>query len=227
MDRRMMMQEAYGLPAEYTGYDYIWALNQSIQQNIYTNDLLNTATYENLNVLGCEFDYLAVSGHTTVPLFGGRPVTGNAKSYAFYPQTNALGYHLHGNDSEIKPTATDGVVHHVIYTNTSASPSSLQVDSDSPVSITWKNNNVINKALSLLSNPFTTPTAVSRGVQIGRIKLTDMEGNIVGDYIPCVRNADNVIGIYDAVGREFHTAMTVESCTIGASQCKYAVGYWG
>lgn len=69
-------------------------------------------------------------------------------------------------------------------------------------------------------------TFASANIAVGTISLYDSSDNLVAKYIPCVRTADNVIGLYDSVGRVFYTAETVSYATIGDSSCVYAVGDW-
>lgn len=215
-----------GVPATYTKYDYIQG---TVAVTIPQAALIKLKSYTSISSLSTEFFYKKLaSGNSGVCIFGRRDGTGNTKSYAFYTGQNELGYHLHGNDSNPKPAAADDVVHKVVYANTAASPSSLSVDDGTPVSVVWVNSNVLNLAPTILTNAFneSSDSGINDGTQVGNIKFFDLSGNLVGDYFPAVINADNVIGMFDAVEQTFYTSSTSTYCTIGNSNCKYKVGNW-
>ena len=217
------------VPTGYTKCDYIQRYADIGTVSVTQAGLLYLKKYTNLNLLSCEFAYCGLSGHTAGnSIFGGRDGNGNTKSYAFYAGAGDLGYHLHGNDSNPKPSATDGVVHTVKYTNTSASPSSLQVDDGVPVSVAWSNNNTINRAVAPLGNPYDDSSNVNIHplIQCGFIRFYDLTGTLVGYYKVVLRTADNVIGMYDLVEDTFYTCSTATNATVGNANCKYKVGNW-
>ena len=232
-----------GIPSGYTKYDYIERYNTnpdtSVQAATAAQILLKK--YTDMNALSCEFKYKALNGYRAGRcLFGGRPTTGTASSYAFYAGTlydqsagtiddeNALGYHLHGANSVPTPTATKGAIHTVKVTNPAASPSTIQVDDQTPVSVPWVNSNTINAAMCLLTNPAGEGGSgyLSALVQQGYIKFFAQNGDLVGFYKVAVRDSDNVIGMYDVVEQAFHTSSTASHSTIGNSNQKYKVGRW-
>ena len=183
------------VPTGYTKCDYIQRYADIGTVSVTQAGLLYLKKYTNLNLLSCEFAYCGLSGHTAGnSIFGGRDGNGNTKSYAFYAGAGDLGYHLHGNDSNPKPSAADGVVHTVKYTNTSESPSSLQVDDGVPVSVAWSNNNTINRAVAPLGNPYDDSSNVNIHplIQCGFIRFYDLTGTLVGYYKVVLRTADNV-----------------------------------
>ena len=215
----------------YTAYDYICTRATSGTLSTPTNSLIKTASYANLSALSAEFWYEAQSGHYNGScIFGKRTAEGSGTSYAFYTgSSTGLGYHLHGNDSNPKPSAANDTVNHVVYTNTSSSPSSLKVNDGDPVSVVWSNTNTItNVPFTLLTNPKAESGNfnLSYKTRIGRIILRDLSGTIVGDYRPCVRIADNVIGIYDVIEQAFHTCVTTSAATTTNSSRVYNVGNW-
>ena len=226
----MMMIRSTPVPSGYTAYDYIQTKANSGQNSTPFAGCIHTASFAELSSLSCEFDFEPVSGHYIgACIFGRRTAAGSTHSYAFYSGDGVLGYHIHGTDSNPTLPAASNTVHHVKFTNTASSPSKIQIDGGEETDIVWSNTNVIaNVGLTLLTN-----TSASTGnfnlsylLRIGEIKLRDISGALVGDYVPCVRNSDNVIGIYDIVGNEFHTAATTSYATIGNTNQRYIVGNW-
>lgn len=218
-----------GVPAEYQVYDYIHAKGTTTISSVSSSMWIALKQYANLNALSCEFAVMRLSGMATAgpAVFGRRSASGALSSFAFYPKDTELGYHLHGDEGTNPPGFTTDVVHIVKYTNTSESPSSLQVDNNTPVSITWVNNNTLNLAPVLFMNP-TNNTTDTMAVQekLGYIKFFDLSGNLVGHYFMTMRKSDNRIGAYDIVDQVFYTSSTASYTTIGNSSCKYEVGNW-
>lgn len=218
-----------GVPAEYQVYDYIHAKGTTTISSVSSSMWIALKQYANLNALSCEFAVMRLSGMATAgpAVFGRRSASGALSSFAFYPKDTELGYHLHGDEGTNPPGFTTDVVHIVKYTNTSESPSSLQVNNNTPVSITWVNNNTLNLAPVLFMNP-TNNTTDTMAVQekLGYIKFFDLSSDLVGHYFPVVRKSDNRIGAYDIVDQVFYTSSTASYTTIGNSNCKYEVGNW-
>lgn len=219
-----------GVPAEYTKYDYIQTKANSGQNSTPFAGCIHTASFAELSSLSCEFDFEPVSGHYTgACILGRRTAAGSTTSYAFYAGDQVLGYHIHGNDSTPTLPAVNNTKHHVKLTNSASSPSKIQIDDGTETDIVWSNTNVVaNVGLTLLTNPSASSGNfnLSYLLRIGEIKLYDLSGTMVGDYVPCLRIADNVIGLYDLVEKEFHTATTVSYATIGNSNQRYIVGNW-
>lgn len=220
-----------GVPSAYQMYDYITSnASSSSAYNVPYAGQIRLKKYANLNNISCEFawknNYTSAGGGC---IFGRRTATGSASSFAFYDGAlNSLGYHLHGNDTNPSVSAQNNVRHITKYTTASTSPSTLQVDNDAPVSIVWSNNNVLNADLCLLTNPYdnTATLALTYLTDVGYIKIFDSAANLVNHYIPVVRTADNVIGMYDIIDQTFYTASTASYATIGNSNQKYKVGNW-
>ena len=229
MDRRMMVRRT-PVPSGYTAYDYIQTKANSGQISTPYEGLIATAPYAALSELSCEFDFEPRSGHFSGScIFGRRTTTGSTHSYAFYAGNGILGYHLHGTDSNPTLPASSNTVHHVKFTNSASSPSKIQIDGGAETDIVWSNTNVLaNVGLTLVTNASasTGNFNLSYLLRVGEIKLRDLSGALVGDYVPCVRDLDNVIGLYDIVGHEFHTAATVSYATIGNTNQRYIVGNW-
>ena len=219
-----------GVPSTYTVWDYIEsnASSGSAYAVPYAGQI-RLKQYDNLNAVSCEFAWMNKNTFTSGGcIFGRRTASGSASSFAFYNGNNLLGYHLHGNDSDPKPSAVMNTVHIVKYTNTSASPSSLQVDDSTPVSVVWVNNNTINADPCILTNPYDNSANFNLTylTDVGYIKVFDSDGNLISHYIPALRTADNVIGMYDIIDQTFYTASTASYATIGNSNQKYKVGNW-
>ena len=222
-----------GLPSTYTLYDYIKnkATNPSgSATSLAPGQRITLKAYSILSALSAEIDFQTEADFTPATcLIGVRTASGNASSYAFYPGNNVMGYHLHGNDSTPTIPCTNNVKHTIKFKNTSASPSKLSIDDGAETSVEWVNTNTItNKGLVLLMNPYndTSNFNLAKFIRVGRVKLFDLSGTLVGDYVPCVRTADSVIGMYDMIEQIFYTASTTAAVTIGNANCKYAVGNW-
>jgi len=220
--------ESGPLPSGYTGYDYIQTTkrvgNQTYDKYIMLNEYanLNDYSYE------VEFGYDANSGTESGAVFGGRPSSGSTASYALYVNTTPkVAFHAHGTDTGWVQNFVRGSKNVAVFTNTATSPSSVSVNDATPSSIVWGTNGAINAKISVGTNMVTNGSQTSIiGPQCGRLKLYDLSGNLVADYVPCVRDADNHIGMYDAVGKAFYTSATDGYATIGNTNCFYTVGNW-
>ena len=219
-----------GVPSAYQVYDYIqMAPKTGEYSNLTKAQWIEMKQYANLNALSCEFAVLRLLGaaQSGPAVFGRRSASGALSSFGFYPKDTELGYHLHGDEGTNPPSFTTDVVNIVKYTNTSASPSSLQVNDNTPNSITWVNNNVLNLAPALFGNPILDQTSsFNKWLQLGYVKFFDIGNDLVGHYFPVVRKSDNVIGVFDIVEQVFHTTSTASYATIGGSNCIYLVGNW-
>ena len=220
------------VPTGYTKYDYIerYAGNGA---SVYTTKAsqIRLAPVTNLNEINIVFKYCAPTGHISPSaIFGRRDGTGYSKSLAFYADNASLGFHSHGCDgTPSKPPATNDVPHIVKYMANASSPSTVQVDDGTAVSITWANNNTLsNLDVSLLTNAWddNSNSALSQANQCGFIRYYSLTGTLLAYYVIAVRDADNVIGVYDLVGQTFITCPTETNATVGNSNCKYKVGNW-
>ena len=219
-----------GVPSGYTVYDYITIPNHiSAAQPKETWIILKQ--YANLNVLSTEFVFKPITGHYDGSAVFGRRMANNATdSYAFYAKTGKLSWHAHGTASTtdaLRPNTVENEINVVKYTNTSASPSRIQTNDNSPISITWANNDVLNLAPVLLNNPYgDTSFNLQELLQVGYIKFFDLSENLVGHYMPVVRTSDNRIGMYDIIEQVFYTTSTASYSTVGNANCYYVAGNW-
>ena len=221
------------VPSTYTKHGYIKLLSTSDKgrTNIPKARWIELKKYDNLNAISCEIEAQSDSLYTgTRPaMIGRRSASGYASSFAFYAASSSsiLGGHLHGAEINQGPSFLQDVRNIIKYTNTSASPSSLKVNNGEAVSVVWANNDTLNLAPVLFGNPVNdSNTDLSGSHRIGYIKIFDLSGDMIGYYIPVVRNVDNVIGMYEVVTQTFYTASTSSYATVGNSNCIYQVGEW-
>lgn len=221
------------VPSTYTKHGYIKLLSTSDKgrTNIPKARWIELRKYDNLNAISCEIEAQSDSLYTgTRPaMIGRRSASGYASSFAFYAGSNSsiLGGHLHGTEINQGPSFLQDVRNVIKYTNTSASPSNLKVNDGEAVSVVWANNDTLNLAPVLFGNPVNdSNTDLSGSHRIGYIKIFDLSGDMIGYYIPVVRNVDNVIGMYDVITQTFYTASTSSYATVGNSNCIYQVGEW-
>lgn len=216
-----------GVPSGYTRYDYI-TTPATNSKALGRGCLMPTKTYADLNSISVEFDYVSAVGASIGDcIFGGRTASGATSSFAFYTAEEKIVYHLHGDDSSIAIPQTQNEKHRVILTNRSASPSTLSFDG-TEYSIAWSNSNTINTFLSLFTNQQvgTANIYLKDDIKLGTLTVRDLSGNVINIYMPCIRNSDNVIGLYDIVEENFYTCSTVTYATVGNANNKYSVGNW-
>lgn len=217
------------IPDGYTRYDYIQELGSN-GGGMSSKMIITTDVYADLNALDVEITFKPLSGllSSGEPLIGGRTENGTTSSKAFYVKEGDIAIHAHGVDTGwiFNNNIAVNTIHTLVFTNNSASPSVCTVDDTYSSNIEWINSNVINKEFTLFFNPSQSSTPVRRvHNQLGEFKLFN-GSDMVGDYIPCIRDVDNVIGVYDAVAKVFHTTSTVSYATVGDSNCMYKVGNW-
>lgn len=218
------------VPSEYTPYDYIKRISDSGSQESNAK-MIHLASYDNLNRIGIKFPVVSTKVQPGVAIIGGRPSSGSASSFAFYSGNKSgagvLGYHLHGVDSTVVIPFGTNEIHEISYLPATESPTYINLDGDD-YQVTWSNDNTIATYLTLFANQVkgTGTQRISADIQLGRIQISDINGAIISDYVPCVRNADNVIGMYDRIGAAFYTSGTASYSTIGDANCTYAVGNW-
>lgn len=221
------------VPRGYTAYDYVKrTANTGTSVNRVT--LIKTPTYADLNNLIIDFDFMplaAISSATAV--IGGSIGSGNANQVAFFTRTDTkrLSCFSHGSALACEGVSSIAVnsLTHVQLNPGTASPSALTVGAQSTTGA-WTTTNVIHSELTICGNSAqgTSGTgAAYSNIAVGAVKVHDLSNNLVGDFVPCVRDSDNVIGIYDRITESFYTAATVSYATIGNANCSYAVGNLG
>ena len=216
----------------YTVYDYIKVKSQA--NNTTSEQRIELKSYDDLNALSTEMWCATLTGASNnhgACFFGRRPDSNSTSSYAFYVNTDGLGYHLHGvvggSSGALKPAFPLDQKNHIVYTNTASSPSSLQTNDNTALSIAWSNNNTISGKPTLFCNPNNYgSTHLFPYAKVGEIIIRNISGAVVSHYYPCVRIADNVIGMYESEDDVFYTAATANYATIGNTNCRYEVGDW-
>lgn len=218
------------LPSGYNEYDYI-AHNNDTGSAQAVDKMIKLAEYSNMNRIGIEFPVVSTRVQAGLAIIGARTSSGATTSFAFY-SSNALtdgsfGYHLHGVDSALKPPFGINTIHNVKYVAATSSPTVLTVDG-TDYNVNWNNDSTINAKFTLFSNPTsaTSPNRISADIQLGRIIITNLNGEVISDYVPCMRTSDNQLGMYERINGVFYTTPTAGYATYGDASCEYSVGNW-
>ncbi|MBR3209196.1 MAG: hypothetical protein IKN65_00125 [Clostridia bacterium] len=226
------------LPSTYTRYGYVWTpinSGSSSEPRIWRSyqALIMLKEYSNLDLIGYEFDFKSEQVYPTdynLCLLGGRSVTGETNGVGFYITGQYKTFNMcHGGNHYTNLTYTLGVKSHIKYKNTSVSPSELIVDGSSE-DLTWSNvvsipNTKLVLFINYVKNDTGNPIQTVR-VKIGTVKVYDLSGNLINNYVPCVRKSDNRIGMYDTIEGVFYTTMASSYSTMGDANCIYEVGNW-
>ena len=226
------------VPREYTAYDYVKYTGTDYTTSATPEPfVLLTKQYDDLNSLVVDFDVMPYKAQTggTAGILGGQPQTaGSSNEYvlAFYGRTDtqrvscfSRGVAVGINDI---PNMQVGNIAHITLNPGTASPTTLTVDSLSATG-TWGPQTVLNTTLQYFGNQmsYNNSYTIKAFAALGTLRLYSLSNELVGEYIPCVRDADNVIGIYDTVEGQFYTVQTAKYATVGNADCVYAVGNWG
>ncbi|MGX8699120.1 MAG: hypothetical protein ACSW8F_04220, partial [bacterium] len=222
------------LPAGYTQFDYIEPLRQS---NPTESQRILTKKYPDLHAVSLNLLF----GHsfgtpigeaenkTSGFVLGGRAsASWTTEAFNVNVFTSGVRMNTHGTDSALLSVRLPANTRHrLVYTNTAASPSSFSVDGGASVSIPWAKSGAANVALAVGARQKEGEAALlSGGVQIGEFELTALDGTVLGHYIPCVRESDFVIGLYETVDGVFYTAADTTRTTIDHINCMYMAGNW-
>lgn len=222
------------VPREYTAYDYI--SRKSTATDISNGDgseqAIKTGEYANVNNVIIDFDFSPVkSVSSATDIIGIKTTSSNDGFVVFYGNTSnkRISCYSHGTAIGINdnPNIEVGKVAHINLNPNAASPSTLTIDNLSTTGA-WTSNNTIAGFLTYFGvyNGFANVWNIKRLAAIGILKIYDLSNNLIGEYIPCIRNADNVIGIYDSVTDTFHTSNNLSYSTVGNNNCVYEVGNW-
>lgn len=230
------------LPSEYQRYDYVWlpqSSGSSSEPRVgrTTGALMALKQYSNLDELSYEIEFedkIVYPSNYNVNLIGGRSYSGVTNSLAFYLNGRYVGMvHLHGLEIFTNLSYALNTRYRVKYTNTTSSPSYISIGANSE-DLAWSNTvSIPNTRLHLFANPtpsdlssmsnFAIPTV---RVKIGKVKIYDLNGNLINKYIPCIRKSDNQIGMYDIIEGIFYTTYQAYYATLGNTNCIYEVGNW-
>lgn len=221
------------VPAGYMAYDYIRYTGENKNNNASVSEQIRTQKFDNLNALVVDFDFIPYQAQTAaaVVIAGQKSgQSGNNYLVAFYSRTDTkrVSCFSHGTALGINdnPNVDVGKIAHINLNPGTASPSVLSVDSLTDTQA-WTNTNVINSALAFCGNAYSDNySTLINFAAIGILRIYDLSENLVGEYIPCIRTNDNVVGVYDTVAEEFHTTPTQAYATSGNENCVWAVGNW-
>lgn len=222
------------LPAGYTQYDYIRYTGSAYSTSGTASPyIIATQKFPNLDNLIIDFDcrpHTAQTGGTAGLIGGHASATGNANGVQFYGRTDTqrVSCFSHGSALGIDniPNMQVGKVIHVNLDPGTASPSTLTVDSLSTTAA-WTSSNTINEPIGLFGTVFPNSATLKSFVDIGVLRVYNVsDESLAGEFYPCVRDSDNVMGIYDTVTETFYTATNTNVVTIGNANCMYTVGNW-
>ena len=218
------------VPSGYTAYDYVAYVGAN-KASASESEMILTKKFDNLNAVKIDFDFMPLKAQTgsTAQLVGGRSANGNDNVIAIYARTDTkrVSAFSHGTAIGIDNIATIAVnsTSHVTLDPGSASPSTLTVDASSQTGA-WATSNTVNQSLAICGTIQPGSKTLNYFAGIGILRIYDTSGTLIGEYVPCVRDADSVIGLYDTVTETFYTAATTDYVTVGGASCEYSVGSW-
>lgn len=221
------------VPSGYTAYDYV-AYTGSNKSSASESEMILTKVFDDLTSVKIDFDFMPLKSQTggTAHLVGGRQgnsSAGNGYLVAIYCRTDTkrVSAFSHGTAIGIDniPTIAVNSKSHVTLDPGSASPSTLTVDESSQTGA-WTTSNTINQSLAICGTMQGGSKTLNYFAGIGILRIYDTSDTKIGEYVPCVRDADSVIGLYDTVTETFYTAATLDYVTVGGASCEYSVGSW-
>lgn len=222
------------VPSGYTAYDYV-AYTGSNKSSASESEMILTKVFDDLASVKIDFDFMPLKAQTdsTAHLVGGKQGDssgGTSYLVAIYCRTDTkrVSAFSHGTAIGIDniPTIAVNSKSHVTLDPGSASPSTLTVDASSQTGA-WTSSNTINQSLAICGTMQGGNKVLNYFAGIGILRIYDTSDTKIGEYVPCVRDADSVIGLYDTVTETFYTAATLDYVTIGGASCEYSVGSWG
>ena len=222
------------LPSGYTLYDYIRYTGEAwTGSNPARAYIITTQKFPNLDDLIIDFycrPHTAQTGGTAGLIGGHASATGNANGVQFYGRTDTqrVSCFSHGSALGIDsiPNMQVGKTIHVHLDPGTASPSTLTVE-DLSTTEAWTSSNTINEPLGLFGQASPNSATLKPFVDMGILRVYNVsDESLAGEFYPCVRDADNVMGIYDTVSETFYTATNENVATIGNANCMYTVGNW-
>lgn len=241
------------VPNAYTRYDWIRLKQYSEASNVYTegganyinvgindgfNPMIATSAYSDLNQLnfkatiGIMAPPASLSGSPNSCAFGGGLSDDATARMGTYWHTSKQWIYcmMHGVERQIQQELQDVNTLEII--NNSSSPSTVKINGTAH-SFVWTNSNVLNNRIAYFMNKnFSSNPVVNyfsgagTYTKVGEIEISTQGGELISKLIPVMRKADNVIGIWDSVRKEFYTPTLSKYATIGDASCIYAVGNW-
>lgn len=225
------------VPSGYTQYDYLAYTGDSGTVYGNVNNMILTAQFDNMSQTKVEFDFmpLKTQSGTVAHIMGGRgpnSSSGNDGLFAIYGRTDTkrVSSFAHGVAVAVEgvPNVALNKIAHVIVDPGTQSPASIDVDGLTATTA-WSGNSYNQTEVAFcgtIANRSGSNT-INDFAAIGIVKFYDVSTDeLIGQYVPCVRNADNVIGAYDTVTEQFYTTGTTSYATIGNSNLVWSVGNW-
>lgn len=226
-------EPSQALPYGYVRYDYIEKYTGTVRN---TYPLIRIKEYPTIYEKGIDitFGYSSLAG-STIALLGARnrssSVSDNSRSFAFYTDKSGVFMHLYGSQTTITSSGVTAS-NNLIQYRPNGSGAVVTVNG---VDVTVTGS--YSSALSLLglgvsANPViytddsqATIASITGGARVGNIKIYDGDA-LIGNYVPCLRISDNVIGMYDTVDKAFYTAERLSYATPGNADCMWRAGEW-
>lgn len=224
------------VPDGYTQYDYIKSTKTS-NITLDARNTINLKVYPNIfaHNVEVEFGFETGVGQYTNLFFGGQNNPGGSSppnnAFAFSVNAGGLSMHANGKYTNYQQNIPNVPKKKNIarYFGSIASPSSYQANDETPYSIAWASGGeTLETQLSVcgIRNYYNTSASLVPYVLCGRITVMAIDGTVQEKYIPCVRDEDSVIGLYESVEGVFYTTSQPAWATIGNASCYYAVGNW-
>ena len=216
------------VPREYTSYDYLYRTTANTSglsnaRGIFTHQISDLVS----KII--DFDCMYLEEKTSDICVLGAQVTGGGRCQ-FYGRTDTSSMFAWSHGTKIQSDTIPGIVvnntFHVTLNPNTSSPSTFTIDGISKTGA-WSGSPSINLPLAYCGTYGSdNKLYVNRMSAIGTLKISDSSGELIHEYHPCVRNADQQIGIYDTVTQEFLTTSTASYATIGHTNNVYVVGNW-
>lgn len=223
------------LPYGYSRCDYI---EKYTGMATIMDKLINIKEYPNIYEKGIDitFGYNSEATGTSLAILGARfrssSVADNSQSFAFYTNKTGLFMHLYGQ--ELARIVQSGVTQgpNSIKFRPQSGGAVVTVNGES-ATITGSYSTTLSlPGLGISGNPcyYTDGSqsdnpSITGGVKVGNIKIYDGDV-VIGNYVPCLRTIDNVLGFYDTVDKAFYTTRRLAYATPGNSACIYRAGEW-
>ncbi len=222
--------------AMYTFYDYINYTGEYINNNTTGVDrIITTKKYDDLNAVIMDLDIApnARSGSIGSGILGAQTASGDANNVSILGRTDIGRVSAFSKGTTViidsVPNMYVGGRVHVNLNPGTQSPTTITAD-NLTASSAWSTYNPVNSKIGLfgkwLEYSNSTTATLTPNAAIGVLKIYDLSNNLIGQYKPCVRATDHVIGVYDTVDGVFYTCATTTYATVWNTNCVYAVGNW-
>lgn len=208
--REIIAQDYHAIPAEYRRVDYIGAENNNayIDMGFYLTDELEAEIhyYNDKN----EAFVFGVRAGVSSPPYCNINIEGNTNNVRFDYSTAKS--QARWSDYKIGKYAFS-------FKNNIVALENLLNHNTVPEDLPSLASAYTNKPLLLFA--VYTGDSVSVGASSGSLRIYSAKfwigGNLIRNFIPCVRKADNKVGMYDRVTKSFYTNAGVDEFTAAAS----------